>query len=72
MTSDASSELVFDENKLISREVSLHRNREKYRGVYCFNKKKKSSRKYRAEAQWKIERLQTLRMHFGSSPNYFF
>ena len=41
MTSDASSELVFDENKLISREVSLHRNKEKYRGVYCFNKKKK-------------------------------
>ena len=41
MTSDASSELVFDENKLISREVSLHRNREKYRGVYCLNKKKK-------------------------------
>ena len=34
--------------------------------------KRESSRKYRAEARWKIERLQTLRMHFGSSPEQFF
>ena len=34
--------------------------------------KRESSRNYRAEARWKIERLQTLRMHFGSSPEQCF